>query len=175
MIDIEYGINKIVQLAKENLLWDIIVLIFTFLLGAVGLTVYKMFGFHNPKELVQGFIKARKTSKILLHCNRPNFGGGLPTHFADRFIDIWCSSGKNPLRYGSRDFYSKKMTLNARFHEFYIDNELEKLGLIEIDHHRNIVKPVKKWPNDLIYNRCKTFLIKYAGDTEEYYRNLEQH
>ena len=167
--------DYIVQLAKDNLLWDIIVVVFSIALGILGFIVYKMFGFHNPKEFIQGLIKARKVSKTLLHNNRPHFGGGLPTHFADRFIDIWCSSEKKPLIYGSREFYSKKMTLNARFHEYYIDDQLEKLGLIEIDRNRNIAKPIRRWPNNLIYKRCKTFLIRYSGDTEEYYRNLEQH
>lgn len=71
-------------------------------------------------------------------------------------------------------FYAGSPRVNTRYFVSYLDDELEKRVLIEIDRNRKIVKPIRRWPNNLVYDYCKIHLIKYAGDKKEYYIEIEK-
>ena len=170
-------IDEVIKSLKDNffsnILWDSLLFVLALLVAATGIISYKLFGWHNPKELIKGIRKANRISKEILKYNRPRFNG-LPMHLADRFIDIWCTNDNEPLRLGEKEFYRKRFTMNSWLWESAMDEELAERGLIEIDYNKKRIKPIRKWPNDLIYKKCKYFLIKYAGDDKKYYSDMER-
>lgn len=145
----------------SNLLWT----------ALFGVVVFVFFRF------LPQFIQAIKITKIILKNNRDTRGNGLGKYSADRFLDIWYSSGKLPLRYEHRVFYPLRFGLNSRHWMNVIDDELESLNLIEIFESKKgykAVKPIRNWRNNLIVRLTKFYLIKFIGDNSQYYKNLEE-
>jgi len=148
--------------AIENIAWEILVLTFVFL-------IFKFF---------PGTFQAVKISLEILKDNRNTRGNAWGKYSADRFIDVWYSSLNTPLRYECGVFYYNKFdSLNSRHWMDFIDGELIKYGLIEIfdaPKGYKAVRPIKNWRNGLIASMVKLYLIKFIGDNQKYYKDLEE-
>jgi hypothetical protein len=148
--------------AIENIAWEILALTFAFLIF----------------KFLPGIFQAVKISSKILKDNRNTRGNAWGKYSADRFIDVWYSNPKTPLRYECGVFYYKKFgSLNSRHWMDFIDGELIKYGLIEIfDTQRGYkaVRPIKNWRNGLITSMVKLYLIKFIGDNQKYYKDLEE-
>lgn len=154
--------NCVIEWAIGNILWAI-------LSGALIFVLFKFL----PR-----FIQAVKITKKILKNNRDTRGNAWGKYSADRFIDIWYSNSKTPLRYERGRFYYKTFNNpNSRHWMEVIDGELVEYGLIEIfDDSRGYkaVRPIKNWRNALIAFLTKWYLIKFVGDNLQYYRDLEE-
>lgn len=123
------------------------------------------------------FIQAIKIAKAILKNNRDTRGNGLGKYSADRFLDIWYSQERLPLRRGGNEFYHKKFGLNSRHWLRVIDEELEKLQLIEpfeANKGYKAVKPIKNFRNKLVARVTRFYLIHFVGDNPQYYRDMEK-
>lgn len=145
----------------SNLLWTIL----------FGIIVFIFFKF------LPLFTQAIKITKIILKNNRDTRDNGLGKYSADRFLNIWYSSEKSPLRYEYGVFYPLKFGLNSRHLMNVIDNELESLKLVKIfdsEKGYKAVKPIRNWRNDFVAKLTKFYLTKFIGDNIQYYKNLEE-
>ncbi|MFA6973106.1 MAG: hypothetical protein WC238_00005 [Parcubacteria group bacterium] len=112
----------------------------------------------------------------LLRQNRDTRGGnGWGKHFADRFIDVWYSKEKTPLRQ-STEMYKMNNNPNSRHWIKFIDEELQKKGLIDLltTSDGNIVKPVRNWKNRIVIFLIESWMVYVVGDNRQYYKNLKQ-
>jgi hypothetical protein len=122
-------------------------------------------------------IRAIYVSIKLLSQNRDTLGGnGWGKHFADRFIDMWYSSDKYPLRSFGGEMYKFPNATNSRYNADVIDNELKKLGLVERDNstYDSIFKPIKNWKNKIILCIIEFWLVNISGDNARYYEELKK-
>jgi hypothetical protein len=146
----------------ENILWIILSFAFTVIF-------IKFF---------PSVIKAVLLSKKILHNNRNTRDNGWGKYSADRFLDIWFSSQKLPLRYVEGQFYYKKWdNLNSRHWMDVIDREFVEFQLIKIERNQGgyqVVLPIRNFRNNLIAKFTKWYLIKFIGDNPRYYRNMEE-
>jgi hypothetical protein len=170
------SINKFIE---DNIVWELFsLLVFTILC----LLFEKLTGFKNPISLIVNIHKIFKTPAALLKVNRICRGGvGLPTHLADRYIDI-CLSHNKPQTYGVcyespiQDRYIISFggsTYITRYTVEEMDNILHLLGIIEIDRSENTVIPIRNIINKAIYIKCKCILIGYYGDSIKFFADQE--
>lgn len=146
--------------AFSSLLW---VIFFGFMIGII--------------KIILAIIRAIYVSRKLLSQNRDTLGGnGWGKHNADRFIDIWYSSDKNPLRQFGRKMYKFPNATNSRYIIEFIDEELHKLGLIERDNstYDSIYKPIISWENKIVLFIVEFWLINISGDNPRYYKELRK-
>lgn len=112
----------------------------------------------------------------LLSQNRDTRGGnGWGKHFADRFIDVWYSKEKEPLRQ-STEMYRMNNNPNSRYWIKYIDEQLQNWGLISLltTSDGNIVKPIRSWRNRIILFISEFWLINIIGDNRNFYKELKR-
>jgi len=146
----------------DNLLWEIVVFVF--------IIIFVRF--------LPGSIRAIQISRKILKSNRDTRGNAWGKYSADRFVDIWYSNPKAPLRHEVGRFYYKTFNNpNSRHWMDVIDRELAELGLIEIfDSPKGYkaVRPIKNWRNSLVVKLVKFYLINFIGDNPQYYKDLEK-
>jgi hypothetical protein len=162
IIDSLKDIN-LIDFIVSNMLWE---LMFLILFGLIFKKIYSIYKLHR---------NARTISIKLLSNNRPSFGGKSPLYLADRFIDIWNWKHNQLFVYDNKQTYTPRVFSKCYFNEVAIHKELKELGLIEIkdDSQKSIYIPKNKL-NNLIYKKCKSYLIKYQFDTLEQYKMLEK-
>src|SRR3989344_2634410 len=154
--------EKLGEWILGNLIWEILVLFFVIVF----------------LKFLPGFIQAIKISKKILKNNRDTRGNSWGKYSADRFIDVWYSSPKIPLRHERGRFYYKTFNNpNSRHWMDVIDDELVQYVSIEIFNSPRgyeAVRPVKTWRNALIVRLVRWYLIKFVGDNPQYYKDLEE-
>jgi len=171
---------SIIEFIKDNFVWEVI----STIISIICLVIFgKLTGFKEPKSLIVNIHKIFKTPVALLKVNRLCRGGvGLPNHLADRYIDIWLSDNVNPITYGVcdaspiQDRYIISFggsTYNTRYTVKEMDDELNRMGIIEISQSENKVKPIRNSINKVIYNKCKRILVRYYGDSIKFYTDQE--
>jgi len=148
-------IGTIIHWAFSNILWEALSTIFVVLSFI--------------------FLKVIPISVKLLRKNRDTRGNGYGTHFADRFVDIWCSSG---LLQSNKKLYTFPNNRNSRYIIEVIDKNLHELGLIEKDTSKDkdydVVKPVRNWKNKTIFFIIETWLVYVMGDNKNFYKGLKR-
>jgi len=154
--------KKIVEWIIDNLAWELVVVVFV--------SVFLRF--------LPDFIQAIRISKKILKSNRDTRGNSWGKYSADRFIDVWYSNPRRPLRYERGRFYYKTFNNpNSRHWMDVIDGEHVQFGLIEIFNSPQgyeEVRPVKTWRNTVVAYLVKWYLIKFIGDNQQYYKGLEE-
>lgn len=127
-------------------------------------------------RILLAIIRAIRISRKLLSQNRDTQGGnGWGKHFADRFIDVWYSTDKNPLRQFGNEMYRFPNATNSRYILNAVDAELNKLGLVERDNstYDSVFKPIRSWKNKIVLIFVEFWLIKISGDNPRYYKELK--
>ncbi|MEW5805587.1 MAG: hypothetical protein AB1721_02600 [Patescibacteria group bacterium] len=154
--------KKLGEWIMDNLVRELIFVVFIFVF-------FKLFPV---------FVQAIKISRRILKDNRDTRGNAWGKYSADRFIDVWYSNPKTPLRFECGRFYYKTFNNpNSRHWMEVIDDELIGYELIEIfDAPRGYqaVRPIKTWRNALIARLVKWYLIKFVGDNPQYYKDLKE-
>lgn len=127
-------------------------------------------------RILVAIIRAIYVSRKLLSQNRDTLGGnGWGKHSADRFVDIWYSSDKNPLRQSGNEMYKFPNATNSRYILNAVDTELNKLGLTERDNstYDSVFKPIRGWKNKIVLVFVEFWLINIVGDNRKYYKELK--
>jgi hypothetical protein len=139
-----------------NILWEVLLLVILVFIPSV--------------------IKIIRFSRKILSQNRDTRGGnGWGIHYADRFIDVWYSEEKTPLRQ-STEMYKMNNNPNSRHWIKFIDEQLQKWGLVKLSTNAdgNIVKPIRNWKNRIILFIVETWLVYVAGDNKNFYKELKK-
>lgn len=140
----------------DHLLWEILLLIVVVILPSI---------FHIVRVSVK-----------LLSQNRDTRGNSWGLHLADRFIDMWYSTDKNPLHCFGDEMYKLFDNPNSRHTIRVIDERLHKYKLVERDNstYNAIFKPVRNWKNRIILIIIELWLVYIAGDNHNLYNDLKK-
>jgi hypothetical protein len=160
-VAINWPTKTMIDWVVSNLMWELFAIIFVFVF----------------LKFIPGIIGVIKISKFILKDNRNTRGNGWGKYSADRFLDIWYSNLERPLKYEVGHFYYNRFTCdNSRHWMNVIDDELNKLGLIEIYECKKgykAVKPIRGWRNTIVKMITEFYLTKFIGDDPQYYKDLE--
>ena len=115
-------------------------------------------------------------SRKLLSQNRDTRGNAWGIHLADRFVDMWYSSDKNPLQNFGKSMYTFPNTTNSRYWIEVVDKNLHSWKLIERDSstYDRVFKPVRNLRNRIILLIVEIWLVCIVGDNRQFYKNLKQ-
>lgn len=126
-------------------------------------------------KIVWDILNAFRISRILLRQNRDTLGNAWGKHSADRFVGMWYSSDKNPLREFGSSMYKFPNTINSRHNVDAVDKELHALGLVNKDTgtYDSVYKPVKNRRNKMALALIEFWLVNISGDNSNYYKELK--
>jgi phosphate/sulfate permease len=113
------------------------------------------------------------TFKILKDNRDSRRGPG--KHTADRMIDIWYSS--TPVKYYKGEQYLFPNSHQSRHFTSVIDDELKKLGLVEMNIDNvfgTSVSAKRTLRNKIIVLFAIFYLATFIGDGKSYYKNLKK-
>lgn len=113
---------------------------------------------------ISGLFSAFIVAKQILKDNRQRMTGGLGTHLADRFIDIWVNS---ELQTGRGQLYERRIGTNSQYTMETMDRLLVEKGLIHVENNKSLA--VKNFRNSLVFKLIRRYLVWFCDEDMRQY------